>query len=186
MPLNNIYDLYKTMEREHTMLSFKGVVTPDLLSSVLQIMESKLGALEKSTKTRKKVYNVLVECLQNLYHHNEDTNSEGDDDLDSLFSKSALLMIAKQEDYYEVKTGNYIEKEKALDLERKIVGINKLNKEELREMYKTVLNHGELSDKGTAGLGLIDIARKSGNKLDYSFLPIDDKFSFFCLNVKIN
>ena len=186
MPSNNIYELYKTMERENTMLSFKGVVTSDLLSSVLQIMESKLGTLEKSTKTRKKVYNVLVECLQNLYHHNEDTGSEQENDLDSLFSKSALLMIAKQDDYYEVKTGNYIDSEKAKELEQKIIGINKLNKEELRELYKTVLNHGELSIKGTAGLGLIDIARKSGNKLDYSFLPIDDKFSFFCLNVKIN
>ena len=187
MSLNNIYELYKTMERENTMLSFKGVVTSDLLSSVLQIMESKLGALEKSTKTRKKVYSVLVECLQNLYHHNEDVNEGNEeDDLDSMFSKSALLMIAKQEDYYEVKTGNYIDKDRALDLEQKIIGINKLNKEELREMYKSVLNHGTLSSKGTAGLGLIDIARKSGNKLDYSFLPIDDKFSFFCLNVKIN
>lgn len=186
MPLKNIYELYKTMERENTMLSFKGVVTPDLLSSVLQIMESKLGALEKSLRTRKKVYNVLVECLQNLYHHNEDTNTNKDQDLDSLFSKSALLMIAKQDDYYEVKTGNYIDRDKAKNLEQKIIEINKLNKEELREMYKSVLNHGQLSNKGTAGLGLIDIARKSGNKLEYAFLPIDDKFSFFCLNVKIN
>jgi len=189
MSLNGIYELYKTMERDHTMLSFKGVVTSDLLSSVLQIMESKLGHLEKSTKTRKKVYNVLVECLQNLYHHNEDANidEETDDEyLDSMFSKSALLMISKKDDYYEVKTGNYIERDKALELEKKIIEINLLNKEELREMYKTVLNHGQLSDKGTAGLGLIDIARKSGNKLEYSFLPIDEKFSFFCLNVKIN
>jgi hypothetical protein len=186
MSLNSIYELYKTMEREHTMLSFKGVVTADLLSSVLQIMESKLDHLEKSTKTRKKVYNVLVECLQNLYHHNEDSKGEKDHDLDALFSKSALLMIGKKDDYYEVKTGNHINREKAEDLEKKIIEINKLNKEELRELYKSVLMHGELSDKGTAGLGLIDIARKSGNKLEYSFLPLDDNFSFFCLNVKIN
>lgn len=186
MSLNSIYELYKTMEREHTMLSFKGVVTADLLSSVLQIMESKLGHLEKSTRTRKKVYNVLVECLQNLYHHNEDINGNDDDDLNSLFSKSALLLISKKDEYYEVKTGNYLDKKKAEDLEQKIIEINKLNKEELREKYKSVLTHGTLSTKGTAGLGLIDIARKSGNKLEYSFLPLNDKFSFFCLNVKIN
>ena len=83
MSLGNIYDLYQTMERDNTMLSFKGVVTPDLLTSVLQIMESKLDHIEKSPKTKKKVYNVLVECLQNLYHHNEEiSESEG---LDFLF-----------------------------------------------------------------------------------------------------
>ncbi|HLV42931.1 MAG TPA: SiaB family protein kinase [Brumimicrobium sp.] len=182
MPLTNIYELYKTMEREHTMLSFKGVVTPELLSSVLKVMESKLGALEKSTKTRKRVYSILVECLQNLYHHNEEVN----DEIDSILLKTSLLIIAKQNDSYEVKTGNYITNDKVQDLEEKIKNVNKLGKQELREMYKTVLNHGELSKKGTAGLGLIDIVRKSGNKLEYNFLPIDEKYSFFCLNVKIN
>ena len=33
---------------------------------------------------------------------------------------------------------------------------------------------------------MIDIARKSGNKLEYEFLEIDEEFSFFSLNVKID
>lgn len=172
------------MERDHTMLSFKGVVTPDLLSSVLQIMESKLNHVEKSTKTKKKVYNILVECLQNLYHHNE--NIQEEDGINLMFSKSALLMISKNDENYEVKTGNYILKENSEDLKGKLDDINALSKEELRDLYKSVLNEGEMSKKGTAGLGMIDIARKSGNKLEYSFLPVDKKYDFFCLNVKIN
>lgn len=186
MALDNIYELYKTMERDNTMLSFKGVVTPDLLSSVLQIMESKLNHVEKSNKTKKKVYNVLVECLQNLYHHNENIHEDEEEGINLLFSKSALLMISKNDDHYEVKTGNYIMKKNAEDLKGKLDDINALNKEELRSLYKSVLNDGELSDKGTAGLGMIDIARKSGNKLEYNFLPVDKKYNFFCLNVKIN
>lgn len=185
MALDNIYELYKTMERDHTMLSFKGVVTPDLLSSVLQIMESKLNHVEKSNKTKKKVYNVLVECLQNLYHHNENIN-EDEEGINLLFSKSALLMISKNNDHYEVKTGNYIRKKNAKELKEKLDDINALNKDELRSLYKSVLSEGELSEKGTAGLGMIDIARKSGNKLEYNFLPVDKKYDFFCLNVKIN
>lgn len=183
MSLRNIYELYQTMERDNTMLSFKGVITSDLLTSVLQIMESKLNHIEKSPKTKKKVYNVLVECLQNLYHHNEDlSNGEG---LDFLFSKSALLLISKNNNNYEVKTGNCISKESVGDLRKKLENINSLDKEGLRSLYKSILNDGEISDKGTAGLGMIDIARKSGNKLEFDFLPIDKKFDFFCLNVKI-
>lgn len=185
MALSNIYELYKTMERDHTMLSFKGVVTPDLLTSVLQIMESKLNHVEKSNKTKKKVYNVLVECLQNLYHHNEDIHGQ-DEGISFLFSKSALLMISKNDDHYEVKTGNYILKENTKNLQGKLDNINELSKEELRELYKATLNDGKVSDKGTAGLGMIDIARKSGNKLEYNFLPVNKKYDFFCLNVKIN
>lgn len=183
MSLKNIYDLYQTMERDNTMLTFKGVITSDLLTSVLSIMESKLNHVEKSPKTKKKVYNVLVECLQNLYHHNEDL-SQGEG-LDFLFSKSAILMISKSESKYEVRTGNYIRKSDVESLRSKLENINSLDKQELRTLYKSILSEGELSDKGTAGLGMVDIARKSGNKLDFDFLPVDKSFDFFCLNVKI-
>lgn len=187
MSLNSIYELYQTMERDHAMISFKGEVTADLLNSVLQIMESKLGALEKSTRTRKKVYNVLVECLQNLYHHNDGIGSFREpSQKENYLAKTSILIISNPNNYYEVKTGNFVSIEKAKELEAKIENINKLDKIQLREYYKTVLNEGQLSIKGTAGLGLIDIARKSGNKLEYSFLPIDENYKFFCLNVKIN
>ena len=64
--------------------------------------------------------------------------------------------------------------------------VNSLNKEELKEYYKRILNNGEMSMKGGGGLGMIDIARKTGEKLDYNFLEIDNKVSFFTLNIKVS
>jgi len=43
-----------------------------------------------------------------------------------------------------------------------------------------------MSDKGGGGLGMIDIARKSGQKLDFNFLPVNNNFSFFSLNIKVS
>ena len=61
-----------------------------------------------------------------------------------------------------------------------------MSKEELKEFYKKTLNNGQMSKKGGGGLGMIDIARKTGEKLDYNFLEIDNKVSFFTLNIKIS
>ena len=47
------------------------------------------------------------------------------------------------------------------------------------------MGNGKLSEKGGGGLGLIDIAKKSRNKLGYSFKEIDKDYSFFTLIVKI-
>ena len=58
-------------------------------------------------------------------------------------------------------------------------------KDELKEFYKTVLNEGTMSSKGTAGLGMIDIARKSGQELKYEFTPIHEHLTFFSLSVRI-
>ena len=41
----------------------------------------------------------------------------------------------------------------------------------------------EQAEKGGGGLGMIDIARKSGQKLNYHFTEIDETFSFFNLNI---
>jgi hypothetical protein len=183
MSLEKIYSLYQTMEQEKVILSFNGVVTSDFLTAVLDIMENKMNDLDESPKTKKKVYYVLVECLQNLYHHIED---EGGQKSDSKVSKAALVMVVKDEDGFLIQTGNYIDKKNVDELDQRLKKINSLDKDDLRDYYREVLGNGTVSDKGTAGLGMIDIARKSGNKLEYQFLDIDEEFSFFSLNVKIN
>lgn len=173
------------MEEEHILLSFKGVVTSDLLTSVLQIMESKMTYLDESPKTKKKVFNVLVECLQNLYHH-IDVEPDSQSDVHLIEAKSALFVIARDEDGFHIRTGNYIPNEQRKPLQERLDIINGMEKEELKIYYQAVLNEGQVSEKGTAGLGLIDIARKSGNKLEYEIIQTDPNTAFFCLSVKIN
>ena len=56
---------------------------------------------------------------------------------------------------------------------------------ELKIKYLAKLNSTKLSDKGGAGLGLMDIARKSGKKLEYDFENISEKISFFSLIVNV-
>lgn len=183
MSLRRIYSLFQTLEQEKVILSFNGVVTSDFLTAVLDIMETKMSHLEESPKTKKKVFNVLVECLQNLYHHID----EGCDVQRELRrSKSALVMVVREKDNFLIQTGNYIDKKSVDELDKRLKKINSLDKENLREYYREVLENGSVSEKGTAGLGMIDIARKSGNKLEYEFLDIDKDFSFFSLNVKID
>ena len=171
------------MEKENIILSFNGVVTSDFLTAVLDIMEKKMTQLDESPKTKKKVFNVLVECLQNLYHHIDDGV---EDNKEHRRLKSALVMVVKQDDSFLIQTGNYIDSESVPYLDDRLKKINSLDKDHLREYYREILGNGTLSENGTAGLGMIDIARKSGNKLEYEFLEIDKDFSFFSLNVKID
>jgi hypothetical protein len=172
------------MEDGKIMLSFKGEITSDLLTSILHIMESKLDNIGEEPKLKKKVYNVLVECLQNLYHHN--------DGMDTPFlvkkdiQNSALFLIGRSDNStYKIITGNYILKESVNEFNLKLEKINNMNKDELKEYYIDTLNNESFSNKGGGGLGMIDIARKSGQKFEYSFTPINNEYSFFSLIIKI-
>jgi hypothetical protein len=175
-----VFDIYEKMERNNILLSFKGEVTSDLLTSILSIMENKMDDFQEEPKMKKKVYNVLVECLQNLYHHMDEIPDARADKL-----KSAIFMIGKIANTYTIFTGNYILNENVNALKNRLDKVNSLNKDELKLYYKEVLNNGEMSLKGGGGLGMIDIARKTGEKIDYKFLEINDKISFFTLNIKV-
>lgn len=168
------------MERNNILLSFKGEITSDLLTSILQIMENKMDNMQEEPRMKKKVYNVLVECLQNLYHHLDEIT-----DTDEKI-RSAIFTIGKNNNKYSIVTGNYILNENINGLRNRLDEVNSLNRDELKEYYKKVLNNGEMSLKGGGGLGMIDIARKTGEKLEYNFLEIDNKVSFFTLNIKVS
>ena len=106
------------------------------------------------------------------------------DDLGSNHN-TVIFMVGKEEDTYVIYTGNYIKTESAGKLESRLERINSLNPEELKAHYKEVLNNGMMSEKGGGGLGMIDIARKSGQKLGFKFLKVDDELSFYSLKIKV-
>ncbi len=178
-----IHDFYDKMDRDNILLSFKGDITAELLTSILQIIESKMDNMQEEPKLKKKVYIVLVELLQNLYHHMDDPSMASGSANDA--SRTAIFMIGKEQQHYNVITGNYIKNDKVTGLKKKMDDINALPPEKLKEHYKMILNNGQMSDKGGGGLGMIDIARRTGKPLFYQFTPINDAYSFFTLNIVI-
>ena len=70
-------------------------------------------------------------------------------------------------------------------LREMIDNINILDKDGLKELHKFKMRENAISEKGGAGLGFIDIARKTGNPLEYHFEPIDAVSSFFLLKSRI-
>jgi hypothetical protein len=179
----DIYDLYNKMEVNNIMLSFKGDITSELMTSILHIMENRLDNLNEEPKVKKKVYNVLVECLQNLYHHIDEVPAEHVDKNNS--GRSAIFMIGIGDNHYSIVTGNYMLTNKVSSFKERLERINSMSSEELKTLYKEILNNDQLSSKGGGGLGMIDIARKTGEKLNFNFVEINNKYSFFSLNIKV-
>jgi len=163
-------------------LKYKGNIDSDVINHVLDTVEGKMVEVNEQPKLRKKVYNVLVESLQNLYHHVDPVPPDFED-LSS--ERYGLLVIKKVDDGYKIITGNFVNAEHIEKLEEKIKRINRSSHEEIKELYKFILNHQKISQKGGGGLGLVDIARKTGNPLDYSFQQYNDKHSFFYMNILV-
>jgi len=178
----NLKKYYSNLSKGDVLLAYKGSITSDLINDILEAVEKKLEEANAESKLRKKIYNVLVESQQNLFHHIE-PNLEGiQEELDPKFG---ILVIERDGEFYKVTTGNFVNTKRIKFLKEKIDKINTLTKDELKDMYKFILNHQKLSAKGGGGLGLVDIARKSGNKLEYEFYIYNDNYSFFNLTIRV-
>lgn len=178
----NIDERYKKMNKGEVLLAYKGSITAELITNVLGVVESKLDHVISKSITKKKIYNILVESLQNLYHHVDDLPDEINEGMDIHFG---IFVISKVDDQYVIRTGNFLKSDKVKKLKERLDKIRSLSKDELKELYKFVLNNQKFSEKGGGGLGLIDIARRTDGRVDYEFDEFDDNYSFFNLNITI-
>jgi hypothetical protein len=179
----NVKEYYANLSKGDVVLAYKGSITSELINDILEAVERKLDEANAESRQRKRVYNVLVESLQNLFHHIEVYHEGISEELDPKFG---ILVIEKEgDDIYKVTTGNFVNSKRIKFLKEKIDKINSLSRDELKDMYKFILNHQKLSAKGGGGLGLVDIARKSGNKLEYAFYNYNDNYYFFNLTIRV-
>ncbi len=179
----NIENYFSDQTNGNVLLFYKGNIDSVIINHVLDTVEDKMIDVNEQSRLRKKVYNVLVESLQNLYHHVDKVPAEFEDQTSEKFG---LLSVLKVENGYKIITGNFVHADNIERLEEKIKRINRSTHDEIKELYKFILNHQRISAKGGGGLGLVDIARKTGNKLDYTFKEYNDNYSFFYLNILIN
>lgn len=179
--LEFVYEFYKSMKEHEISLVYEGEITHQITKAFTSLTESNMAKEEENNSVQKKVFHVMVECLQNISKHADDFGSN-----EYLFSGRGIFLVAKGKDDYTVTTGNAVENTKIPELKKLLEQVNGLDKDELTELYKKQIREGRLSEKGGAGLGFIDIKRKTGKNLDYHFLPINDEASFFLLTSTIS
>ncbi len=177
----DVFKQFQTFQKDNVILSFRGEVSFELVKAMLDNVETRLDAIEPVLKTRKKVFNVLVEAYQNLCHHIE----TGKDLAAIDQGKMAIMSLSFNNKAYQVSTGNFIMNHAIPKLEQWLNEINAKDEKSLRDLYKEVLNNETFSKKGGGGLGFIDISRKSGSKMEFKFHKINKEYSFFEFNIKI-
>lgn len=166
------------MSDNELILAYRDHISEETVQQLLSITELKLVQSVGEKKLRKRVFHILVECLQNVVNHS--ANSKYDDEVPSI------LLMGRHENEFFIITGNRIENEEIESFTQKIDEINSWDHQDMRDIYSSKLGKSEYSAKGGAGLGLMDIYKRSGKKLKYQIEPIDEKISFLSLHIAVD
>ena len=178
--MNFIYDLHRTMIEQKLILVYQGEFTQESTKSILAMAERNLDTSGEDSSIRRKVFNVMVEALQNIVKHSDEL-VDG-----TIRNHSAIFLIGRDENQYSILSGNPIRKTNITNLKAALEKINNLDKDGLKDLYKEIIKNTTISEKGGAGLGFVDMARKSGKKLEYLFPDMNNDYAFFCLKVNIS
>jgi len=161
---------------EHLMFAYRGQVTGDNSVALLTLLEKEMELSAFSLLGRKRLFMFVLENLQNITRHGSVSGDE----------VTSLVVYTKTSDGYNVSTGNALKTKDVKGLRKNLEKINNLNPDKIREVYRAMLQDSSIGHKGGAGLGLIEMARKTGNKLEYDFFPVDKTYSYFILSKTVD
>lgn len=164
------------MSEYQVILNYEGPIEFETTEKLLQKVKADLEAHDIKKVLKKRVYNIMVECVENMLRH-----KAGDPGTDV----HPYIKVEKGNDKYMVTAGNLISNSEVNLLKEKLEMVAKSDKAELQKMYEDQINKDVVPEKNGAGLGIITIALKSNNRIAHDFYPVNKLLSVFELCVTI-
>lgn len=178
MSLGSFLHYSKTLAPDVLSFCYQGEFTDDFTEKIIELSEYNINNKAELKKSRKKFSFLVAECFQNVVRH-------GKNPVEVTKKHMGYFATRNIDRTFFITSANLIPNSRIDGLKSQLEKVNGLDKAELKQYYREVLSGGEFSNEGGAGLGLIEMARRSGSKLEYSFEDINGSFSYFYLQIRI-
>ena len=174
-----ISQLERLMNDNNVNMIWCGHISPNIGKEVLSFTETKLSEEDIEFKLRRRVFSILVELLDNVAKYSPGKEAEREFGM-------PVAMIKMEDKAYSITTGNLILNSQVSHLKEKIKIINKYDEKGLKEFFIKSLAGQTIISDSTGNMGLIDMARKSGSKLESQFEEVNELYSYYIITVKIS
>jgi len=169
------------MKSYDVVINHKGPLNLETIDQILHQLKNYLNHKIEDKVIRKRVYSLTVECLDNILKHS-DLNDENHE---LVTSYPPRFIVEKIGEHFLIHTGNIIFNSNIDLVMQKIEKLNSLTQMDINSLYKESLSNAEISEKGGAGLGLIVMAKTTGQKIKYDFERINNNFSYFAMQLSL-
>lgn len=171
------YDIERFMSEHELLLAYRDDINEQTVQYLLTLTEARLNDTVGDKKFRKRVFQILVECLQNVVNHAHHASGK---------RRSSILLMGRCRKSLTIITGNLVSNVSVEALRKRLEYVNQIGKEQVRDLYSEALRDSAFSSKGGAGLGLLDIYKRSGNTLEFDFTPAGPDSTFFTMKVMVD
>jgi hypothetical protein len=179
---NPLLEVQSLLSKHGILISFSGKLTQGLIEEYGEAVKTYLELEDRPQNVIFHVFSIFIEQTQNIKNY---CNSMKHSALYEQISQSSIVTIGKTEIGSYTFCGNLVAKEHIDPLVARIEQLSAMDKTGLKKLYKEILKMDLPPDAQSAGLGLVDMARKATRPLEYTVTPVNEQLSFFTLKAVV-
>ena len=176
----DMMEYHKKLREHNITLVYSGPLWAEGIGGFATTLKKRLEFDNLPLETSQEVFSVFVEQMNNMLMYSAEKTQLEADGLHSEAPKGTFVMGVRGSQYF-IQTGNVMENKMVGFIKDKIDYLNTLDKKELRKYYKQQRLENDNPESKGAGLGLIEIARRVSSKIEYTFTPYEEGYTFFTL-----
>lgn len=165
-----------------SILQYKGKFTFERIGLLLNDLKNKKETYNIDPVQYKKLLTLMIEILENVLKYSDRfevfvlDHPDYQPEFELLLDADGFILISR----------NPVRDKDIKEISRRINKINTSDEDQLKKYYRDTITNGIFTEKGGAGLGFIEMAKITTNRIVYSFIPIQKGFSYFELSLHIN
>ena len=173
------YALYKGLHDDTFSFGYSGAFHDEHTARLIALGEAAMEHADAPRNVRQRLAYVMVEAYQNIIRHRAPL-AEG---VARGCGRSMFLLRCHAE-AQQVIAQNPVRRPELEELQSALDGLSGLDAAQLKERFLNKLSNEGPRERGGAGLGLIEMARRSGQDLRHEFRGLGEEAVLFLLQVR--
>jgi len=173
------YQFFRKFEQDNLSFLYQGDFNDELTHRIVRLGQRDTERLQLDTVNRK-LSSIITECYQNVVKHRDEPEI-----INVTSNKPPMFLVRSRQNIYTIASANLIDSSKLDRLVSILENINSFSSAQLKEVYRKILAEDTIDDKGGAGLGLLEMARKSNNRFEYDFQTVNYYLSLIFIQLNL-
>lgn len=177
--LSQLYELYTHLREENVVFCFSGPATQEVLEGIGGALKRKLELERASVSVTQRIFSLYVELMHNVIHYSSECSPVhcGGNGV----MRSGVVVVGNDEGRFFVICGNRASLERSRTIQRRLTSLQEMDREELKEHYRTMRRQESAPDSKGACLGLIEMVKRSREPVRCHVAPLGGDMAFLSI-----
>ncbi len=179
MKVNDFFQYREEITNNGIFLTFNGVLIHSFMVQFGEMLKTKMTLFNVNKNLELKIFSTVIEQAQNIIFYSSEKLPVPV--MEGKMVGVGTITVGMEDEHYFVICGNMVPNEEVEKLNYKLTTIQKMNQDELKQYYKEQRRMTPDVDSKGAGLGFIEMARKSSQPIEFNFRKLDEQSSYFTI-----